>query len=240
MAAKIPNIDFHSHILPRTDHGCAGSAESKLQLAMMCDAGTDIAVATPHFYPHIHNNVSEFTVNVNAALSRLHQVGIEKAPLLCVGAEVLLCENIDQLEGLSELCVRGTKILLLELPSDDMSDGHYKTVETIINSGYTVVLAHIDRYLKAHPEYIYPLLDMGALAQINPYALSTFGPKKHINHILTDTDSIVAIGSDLHGSKKGSLNDFSKLKKRLEAYYDKILSRSNDLLRGAEMIDFTK
>ncbi|MBE6577285.1 MAG: hypothetical protein E7653_04025 [Ruminococcaceae bacterium] len=239
MSEKIPNIDFHSHIIPRADHGCKSSSECRAQLAMMREVGTDIAVATPHFYPHLHN-VSEFSENVNAALARLKQVGAEKAPLLCIGAEVLLCENIDQLEGLSELCVRGTKTLLLELPSDDMNPGHYKTVEAILNSGYVVVLAHIDRYLKAHPEYVYPLLDMGALAQINPFALSTFGPKKHINQILADSESIVAIGSDLHGSKKGSLKDFSRLKKRLGEHYGNILARSNDLLSGAEMIDLTK
>ncbi len=202
----------------------------------MRNAGTDIAVATPHFYPHIHS-VYDFIRNVDAAVSRLKEIDITKAPRLCVGAEVLLCENIDQLDGLSELCIRGTNVLLLELPTDRISDGHFKTVEAVLQGGYTVVLAHIDRYMKEHSQYIYSLLDMGALAQINPYALSAFGPKKDINSILTQSESIVAIGSDLHGSKKGALDDFVKLKKKLGEHYERISARSAELLKDARITD---
>jgi protein-tyrosine phosphatase len=140
---KFEITDFHSHILPRTDHGCKCSAQCKEQLAMLCDVGTEIVVATPHFYPHVHN-VDEFLNNVEKSLSRLYEVGIEKAPRICVGAEVLICENIEKLDGLDKLCIRGTKILLLELPSEGLSPTHLKTVETIMENGYTVVPEHYD------------------------------------------------------------------------------------------------
>ncbi len=239
MTNDLQNIDFHSHILPRTDHGCKNSSESILQLSMMREAQTDIVVATPHFYPHIHN-VLDFEANVDRAIARLKQRDVEKAPLICVGAEVLLCENIDQLNGLDKLCIRGTDILLLELPLEDFNDKLFKTVEAVMENGYTVVLAHIDRYIKKEPEFIFSILEEGALAQINPYALSTFGPKKHIQRLLSSTESIVAIGSDLHGSNKNALDDFSKLKKRLGDHYGKIMARSNELLKNAKKIDITK
>jgi protein-tyrosine phosphatase len=206
---------------------------------MLCDVGTEIVVATPHFYPHVHN-VDEFLNNVEKSLSRLYEVGIEKAPRICVGAEVLICENIEKLDGLDKLCIRGTKILLLELPSEGLSPTHLKTVETIMENGYTVVLAHIDRYIKEHEDYIKLLLEMGALAQINPYAMATFGPKKQILNILSTSESIVAVGSDLHGSSKGALDGFIKLKKRLGSHYDAINKRAAALLANAQIIDLTK
>ena len=239
MPDRLPNIDFHSHILPRTDHGCSCSSQAKAQLLMMRDAGTDIAVATPHFYPHVHN-ISEFEELVDSALLRLGQLDIQKAPLLCVGAEVLLCENMHQLDCLGKLCIRGTNVLFLELPTEDLNIGYYKTVEAIMEAGYTVVLAHIDRYLKKNSNFVCSILNDGALAQINPYALSMLGPKKRINSILSETESIVAIGSDLHGANAHALDDFLKFKKRLGNNYAEINARANKLLENAELIDFTK
>jgi protein-tyrosine phosphatase len=205
----------------------------------MHDSGIDIAVATPHFYPHIYSP-TEFHKMTNAALRRLSEVNIERAPKLCAGAEVLLCENIDQLEDLDLLCIRGTNILLLELPTGELSGPHFRTVRNLVESKYTIVLAHIDRYLKEHPEYIFEFLDMGALAQINPLAVAPFGPKKLIMHLLENKKSIVAVGSDLHGAKKASMTKFTKLIKGLGSHYTDIQERSAALLKNAEIFDFTK
>ena len=42
-------IDFHSHILPRLDHGSDGRETSASQLAMMQSVGTQTVCATSHF-----------------------------------------------------------------------------------------------------------------------------------------------------------------------------------------------
>ena len=201
--------------------------------------GIDIAVATPHFYPHLHS-VSSFQRIVETSLNRMHEKNVERAPKLCIGAEVLLCENIDQLEGLDTLCIRGTNVLLLELPFTELSGPHFKAVRALLESGYTLVLAHIDRYLKEHPEYIFEFLDMGALAQINPAAMSAFGPKKIVTHLLETRQSIVAVGSDLHKASYSSIASFNKLKKALGTHYADIQERSAALLQNAELIDLTK
>lgn len=48
-------IDFHSHILPKADHG-SGSIETSLkQLEAEAANGVDIVCATPHFYANAEN-----------------------------------------------------------------------------------------------------------------------------------------------------------------------------------------
>ena len=44
-------VDFHSHILPRADHGSDSIETTQKQLQMIAEAGTEAVVATPHFYP---------------------------------------------------------------------------------------------------------------------------------------------------------------------------------------------
>lgn len=224
--------DFHSHILPALDHGCADISEAKLQLSIMKQLGTDIAVATPHFYPHIHK-VQSFVESTDTAISKLCSAGISDSPALAVGAEVLLCKNMEMMSGLDKLCIRGTRVLLLELPMMALDDGHFDTVEAILSKGYTVVLAHIDRYLKKYESGVDDILSMGALAQINAECLCSFSVPKKIRYYLENTDKISAIGSDLHGTDLSRYKKFAKTPKLLGNHYEEITSRSKILLKDA-------
>lgn len=231
-------IDFHSHILPSLDHGCSSMEECCEQLSLMKDSGTSVAVATPHFYPHMHKPDILYK-NADLAIAKIQESGFSHAPELCLGAEVLLCEGLENMTDLSLLCVRGTKILLLELPVHRLKDGHFDTVDAIISNGYTVVLAHIDRYLKKGSDDIDTLLSMGALAQINADALSSRSTLKKINRYLDSTDKICAIGSDLHGSDTASYSAFVKANKILKEHYEAIMTRTDKLLINAERIKLT-
>ena len=228
--------DFHSHILPALDHGCKDTHESVSQLALMKSYGTDIAVATSHFYPHIHQ-VDTFIKKTDEAIKALRHERITHAPRLAIGAEVLLCENLNAMNGLPNLCIRGTRVLLLELPLEKLRDGHYDTVEALISDGYTVVLAHIDRYLKQFSEGIDELLDMGALAQVNAHSLHNHSVLKIIKRYLSENDNICALGSDLHGADEKLCRHFAKSKKILGDDFERIMSKTSKLLYEAELID---
>lgn len=230
--------DFHSHILPSLDHGCSGIEECHAQLKIMSDAGTTVAVATPHFYPHVHKSEA-FRENTDLALSKISSQNLSCAPSLCVGAEVLLCEGLENMEALPLLCIRGTKVLLLELPTHRLKNGHFDTVEAILSNGYTVLLAHIDRYLKDNQDDIDTLLSMGALAQINADALLSHSSLKKITKYLERTDSICAIGSDLHGARVSDYNAFLKAQRILKEHYETVMQRSDKLLADAEKFRFT-
>lgn len=229
-------IDFHSHILPEADHGCQNVAECTSQLALINAHFVNIAVATPHFYPHIHN-VDTFLEKIENSLKEVKATKITTAPTLCVGAEVLLCKGLHEMQNLDSLCVRGTNTLLIELPFHSLRREHFETVEQLISNGYTVLLAHIDRYFKICPDNIDDLLSMGAIAQINADALNSHSSFKKIIRYLETTDKICAIGSDLHGSAPKSYKPFSKASKTLAEYYESIMNRSSALLDGAKTIE---
>ena len=228
-------IDFHSHILPRLDHGCDNLDECIRQLALIQENGTNISVATPHFYPHQHN-IEQFVKDVDMAIDRMQAAGITQAPSIAIGAEVLLCRNIHHMADFEMLCIRGTRTLLLELPLKPLTDEHFATVEQIMDGGYTVLLAHIDRYLADFEDHIDTLLSMGALAQVNAVSLSSRATRKKIFGYLEDSDNICAIGSDLHGVDTGAYKKFVKAQKVLKDHYTAVMQRSANLLEGAELL----
>lgn len=228
-------IDFHSHILPGVDHGCKNVAECTKQFEIISSSFVDTVVATSHFYPYIHT-IEAFSEKVENALTEIEKSPVQHSPLLCIGAEVLLCEGLNMMNGLNSLCIRGTKTLLIELPMHSLKREHFDTVEQLIADGYSVLLAHIDRYFRICPNDIDELLSMGAVAQINADALSSRSSLKKIKKYLETTEKICAIGSDLHGSDPKSYKPFKKAAKTLSEYYESIMHRSGILLNGAETI----
>jgi len=234
MATRFSVIDFHSHILPALDHGCANVDTCIGQLELMKSCGTDIAVASSHFYPHIHK-LARFEEKRRNAIDMLLSAPLRDTPKICVGAEVLLCEHLEKMEGLERLCIDGTNVLLLELPLHTLRRGHIDTVEELMNRNFTVLLAHIDRYLTNYSEGIEALISLGAKAQINTDLLSSPRTRKKLSPFLKNGD-IHAIGSDLHGIDRKLYKSFTKSPKHLSPYYTKIMQNSALLLTDAKFI----
>ena len=224
-------IDFHSHILPAADHGSKGIEESISQMRMIQDYGVDTIVATPHFYPERHR-VEDHLARVDHALDLLLTEKLPFVSRLCVGAEVLYCDHIDRMEGLDRLCIRGTNVLLLEMSMNRWNDEIFETVEALLKR-HTVVLAHIDRYVRAQAEEIETLLNMGAFAQINAEALFSFGDRRRLIPFL-EGGRVVALGSDLHGTDERAYQKFVSAEKKLGALHGEIMEKSANLLKEAK------
>ena len=226
-------IDFHSHIIPGADHGCSSSDEAVQQLIMMRNAGIATVVATPHFYPAQHD-VADFFARVDFGMGRLSPKRPEDAPRLHLGAEVLLCPRLHKMDGFEQLCIRGTRVMLLELPFSGCNRDMIDTVGDMLDLGYTVVLAHIDRYIKNFDDQIDELLDMGALAQINASSLKGFFDRKRLMPYL-ESDRVVAFGSDLHSTDQKALDAYAALQKLPNGLFDRICARSAELLADATL-----
>ena len=127
-------------------------------------------------------------------------------------------------------------MLLLELPSEKLRDGHFDTVDALLSNGYTVVLAHVDRYLKLHEDSLDELFEMGALAQVNAQALSSHKTLKKIKKLIL-SDRVCALGSDLHGADKTLYRRFVKAQKLLGNDFNVIMERTAELIRNAEHIN---
>lgn len=69
----------------------------------------------PPFYPH-KESVESFLARRQRTYEALKANLPDGAPEIILGAEVLICDGMDQLSGLDRLCRQGTNELLLELP----------------------------------------------------------------------------------------------------------------------------
>ena len=228
------SIDFHAHIIPFADHGCASPEEAAKQLLMMHKAGIETVVATPHFYP-AQDNVEDFIVRVDDGIRALMPVCPAPAPKLLLGAEILLCPSIHKMPDFEKLCIRGTRVCLLELPINGCTEDLFETVDDILSLGYTVVLAHINRYLSSFADQIEYLLDMGALAQVNASALKGFWNRRRLLPYL-ESGCVVAFGSDLHGQDQKTMDAFAALSKLPNDLFARICEKSAGLLAEAKEV----
>ena len=123
--------DFHSHIMPQTDHGCISVDEAVAQLKLAAHYGVARVISTSHFYPH-RDSVESFIKRRNDAYAALKENLNEELPEIRLAAEVLLCANMDQLPDLDALCVHGTKWILVELPFNDFGSEYVYAVEGMV------------------------------------------------------------------------------------------------------------
>lgn len=217
-------VDFHAHILPGADHGSNSLQVSSHQLEYAMNTGVKRIIATPHFYPHYHT-VEKFLSRREKAYYNLKEILNDNTPEIRVGAEVLLCENLNKIPELSEFCICGTKTLLLELPFSDISDAHVKTVAEIIAQGFDVVLAHADKYASSDIEKFIPL---GVKLQLNAMAFSTVFKRANLYDWL-DKKLVVALGSDIHMKDRRAYRTFSKTVVKLGDALSNVTAESNKI-----------
>ena len=219
-------IDFHSHILPAADHGSADLETSLKQVALAKAAGVDLLVATPHFYPR-YEAARNFLQKRKETAAVLRKSLPADAPELLVGGEIHLCRGLEHMPELDELCIEGTNVLLLELPSAFSIQHYEQTLDALLyERKLQVVLAHIDRYNSSVVDF---LLDLGFWGQLNLEAFSSWRCRKQALR-WAEGGCVVALGSDIHGVKTG-YSQLPKAKKLLGQQFDQIMDKTAELLK---------
>ena len=187
-------LDYHAHVLPDCDHGSDSVETSRKQLAMAAAARVRTVCATPHFYPH-KESIPSFLQRREASARLLRENLTADAPQLQLGAEVLICDGMERLDGLPRLCRSETNELLLEMP-------FYQWPETIWDTLYAlcerrdieIVLAHAERY---SPEAIEQLIRDNVALQLNSECLTRpLHRKRYLTWI--KNGSVKYLGSDIH------------------------------------------
>ncbi len=220
------NTDFHSHILPRLDHGSDSVETSLAQVKSASEIGIKTIVASSHFYPHKHSVKSFIEARAQAYAALTEALGEKPNIRIIPAAEILLCEKLDRLPELSELTVGETKQLLIELPMNGFSGKHIEAVSEMIYSGYGVILAHPERFSR---ENIEALLPLGVNLQLNAAALSGLLVKNHVRDWIA-RDLVVGLGSDIHMADKKAYRRFMKAAKRLEDLDSRINEKTSAFL----------
>ena len=191
-------IDFHSHILPGIDDGSQCVADSLEMLHRLREQGVDTVALTPHFYAN-RNAVEQFLVRRNRAIQQLCEALDDDAPRLLRGAEVLYYRGISHLEQLTQLCLEGTNLLLLEMPFSHWSEYEVREVcEMAAGGEVTVLLAHMERYLAFQSNKTWDrLLKYGVLMQSNAEFFLTPVLRRRALQLLRQ-DRIHVLGTDTH------------------------------------------
>lgn len=224
-------VDFHSHILPGVDHGSKSLEVSLAQLELASKYGVKKIIATSHFYPHKHTVESFLNVR-SKAFSELQKNVLPHHPEIRLAAEVLMCEGIERLEGLRQLCLEGTDFLFLEIPYNDFSGSLIDSVRQIHKKGIAkVILVHPERY---SPKIIEDFLNVGAELQINADVLNKFFIPRCVKSWLKQ-GKIVAIGSDIHGANANAYRKFSVAIKKLGRFKSYVRNASESIWNSAKL-----
>ncbi len=193
------SLDYHAHILPGCDHGSDGLATSLKQVEMAASAGVKTICATPHFYPH-KESVESFLRRRKKTAGLLLRELPENAPLIQLGAEVLICDGMERLDGLNRLCREGTNELLLEMPFYAWPESIWDTLYLLCDlADIQIVLAHAERY---PAENIEKLICESVPLQLNAECLTKpLKRKRYLEWI--ENGYVKYLGSDIHMLGRG-------------------------------------
>lgn len=193
-------IDWHSHILPGMDDGSKDVAESISMLGMQASQGVKTVIATPHFYAN-DETVDSFLSRRSKAMEELKSQLPENAPKILLGAEVRYYQGISRLEGLRELTIEGSKLLLLEMPMGVWPESMVRElIELSGKSSVRIVLAHVDRYMKLQKQSVWDrIMESGILMQVNADFFISFASKRKALTLLGD-GVVQFLGSDCHNT----------------------------------------
>lgn len=197
-------VDLHTHILPGMDDGPTSAQKSLALLRMQSGQGVDTVVLSSHFYRE-RETIQQFIDRRERALVRLQTAiaeapGRHELPNLVMAAEVAWRPNIEQWSELDQLCIEGTKVLLLELPCEPWDDAILDSIYNLLNKGVTPLLAHLERYFPLQRKAVLEqIMSIGVPIQISTGVLLPRFFGRRFIRLLARCSNMV-LGSDCHNT----------------------------------------
>lgn len=205
-------IDFHSHFLPGIDDGSDSISLSLTMLNAWCSQGIETVCATPHFYAE-RNNPQRFLTRRQAAYDSVREAMTKYSPSnggtwpdILLGSEVHFFDGISRFEGLHELCLEGTNLLLLEMPFRTWTSRMIDEVGIISSStGLMPVAAHIERYLDQPRSLVKAFLNLDIYFQSNAeFFLERRTTRQALKMLKKGV--VTFLGSDAHNMANRAVN----------------------------------
>lgn len=232
-------IDMHCHILPGIDDGSKNIEESLTLLREEKHQGIKKIIFTPHFNPE-RQNLEGFLSAREKSFRHLQEADgfRELFPETKLGAEVYFSMRLMELE-LSKIAFENTNYILIEFPVNNRPYGMTRTMQAIIEKGYTPILAHVERYefFTEDPLKLYDLVSMGCMAQVNASAVvdgMNIKGVSALNYIRWELAHL--IGSDTHSPERRPPNTkaaYELVEKKLgHQYTDWLIKNSYDIFRN--------
>lgn len=182
------------------DDGSKDVEESLKLISMQTSQGVDTIIATPHFYAD-RDSVNSFLTRRQESYGKLVSVLDKNAPRILLGAEVAYYSGISRLQDLSELAIDKKRLLLVEMPMSHWSEYSLRELEELSRQGrFTVILAHIDRYIRLQSASVWERLEQsGIVMQVNAdFFVGLSGRHKALS--MLSGGHIHIIGSDCHNT----------------------------------------
>ena len=188
-------IDLHMHLLPGMDDG---SESVETSLAMLArSGGTEGVCATPHFYAD-RDTPESFLRRRSAAWERLKAALPEGHVPIRLGAEVRYFEGMSRAEELPALCLKGTRLLLLEMPFQPWTERMLTEVEGLSRRGLVPVAAHLERYPELVPKgLLREFCELDLLVQCNAEFFLERRTSRRALKLLRE-GRVQLLGSDAH------------------------------------------
>lgn len=196
-------VDIHHHILYGIDDGPKTFEEMALMLIAAKRDGVEYIVATPHTTPGL-TSLDESLIKTR--LSEARQYCKEKGlnVKIILGSEILVTPFLVNLvlEG-SVPTVEGTQCVLAEFMPNVRYADMMRGVKQLLRGGYTVILAHMERYHCLRNRYtrvmsmkekygVLMQMDCSAIVHAKGYLLNRYVKK------LLDRRLIDYVASDAH------------------------------------------
>lgn len=190
-------IDFHAHILPQMDDGAKNLEEAVQMLRASHGQCVRKIVATPHFYPDMESPEAFLQRRMGAAKALYKALGETNAPAVYLGAEVAYFPGISRYAQIRDLCIAGSRCILIEMPFDEWTTTVTDEIIALHEcAGLLPVLAHIERYTY-HERVLKNLLAHHVLIQSNSAFFYSFRTKRRALRMLK-REEIHLLGSDCH------------------------------------------
>lgn len=238
-------IDLHSHILPCVDDGSESVERSLEMLRCSYSQGVRKIVATPHFYPNMIGP-DDFLEKRGRAVEALstaveeQKARGENFPTVYLGAEIAYFDGISRSAAVSDLCVLGTKLLLVEMPFERWSETNIGELISLKAKGFQPIVAHYDRYCSYQERGLLDrLLEGGVAIQLNADAFLRFGTKRQALGMVS-MGAVSFLGSDCHNmtTRMPNLSDAVSVIEKSHGcgYIEEIMTDAEKELESAEVI----
>lgn len=204
-------IDLHSHIIPNVDDGSRSLEDSVNLIKESIKLGITDIVFTPHFESIPNRMIPNININESFNAFKKHLEDENLNINIYLGNEITISNNlIKDLKNSKCLSINGSKYILLELDFFAAEEEIGELIYELELAGYSVIIAHAERYMYADYKYIEMLVREGALIQINATSIITkhLFLRKFIMKLIKN-NLVHFVSSDVH---------FGRENKMLEAY----------------------
>ena len=227
--------DLHCHILPGVDDGAANLDVALTLVDMMARQGVRRIALTSHFRSD-KMTPEQFLESRSAAWEELKGALKPTADEIQfkLGSEVFFAPGIGQLD-LQRLCLEGTDLLLLELPTNYYPQFLDHTLLDLQARGIVPLIAHVERYayVMEDPSLLAQWIRNGAYIQVNAGALRPERSQRKQVLKLMKWGLVHVIASDTHSPDKRPPN----LQMAMQTIRDSLGQETVDrLLRNAQTL----